>query len=191
MELESDDDEEEASLDPDTGLKENKFNSSLLSKNEFYENEIYQIEQLEDFVVRKPIKYSMFNLVDYQHNIQNILKDLENIILYAIKKYLKIKSIKDLQNYYVILVLPDVFVRSHHKLMINMFLKDIGFKGMYLHLESILACFGTAMTQACVVDIGAEKTNVCCVDEGLVLPNTLIRKYFGGLDVDYFLYRVV
>ena len=88
-------------------------------------------------------------------------------------------------------MLPDVFVRSHYKLLINMFLKDIGFKGIYLHLESILACFGTAATQACIVDIGAEKVNVSCIDEGLILPNTLIRKNFGGLDIDYFLFRML
>ena len=35
------------------------------------------------------------------------------------------------------------------------------------------------MSSALVVDIGHEKINVCCVDEGIILPKTLIRKNFG------------
>jgi hypothetical protein len=39
------------------------------------------------------------------------------------------------------------------------------------------------------VDIGSEKINVCCVDEGIIIANTLIRKNFGGDDVDVVLLR--
>lgn len=54
---------------------------------------------------------------------------------------------------------------------------------MYIHLESILACFGSAVSSACVVDIGHEKINVCCVDEGVILPKTLVKKNFGSKDI--------
>jgi hypothetical protein len=30
----------------------------------------------------------------------------------------------------------------------------IGFKKIYIHMESVMACFGTAVSSACVVDIG-------------------------------------
>ena len=48
-----------------------------------------------------------------------------------------------------------------------------------MHLESVLACLGTAITSAVVVDIGHEKINICCVDEGIILPKTLLRKNYG------------
>ncbi len=55
------------------------------------------------------------------------------------------------------------------KIFINAFLKDLAFKSIYLHLESIVACYGATVSSACVVDIGAETLNICCVDEGLIV----------------------
>jgi actin-related protein 8 len=55
----------------------------------------------------------------------------------------------------------------------------IGFNRFYIHLESVLACLGTSISSAVVVDVGHEKINICCVEEGVILPKTLIRKNFG------------
>ena len=66
----------------------------------------------------------------------------------------------------------------------------IGFKKLYIHMESVMACFGTAVRSACVVDIGHEKINICCVDEGVVLPRTLVRKNFGSKDVSKILAKI-
>ena len=41
------------------------------------------------------------------------------------------------------------------------------------------------------VDLGAEKINVCCVDEGQIIPNTSFTKYFGGTDLDHALLRML
>jgi len=65
-----------------------------------------------------------------------------------------------------------------------MFLTHFCFHSLYLHLESPLATFGACLASACVVDLGHEKMNVCCVDEGIILPNSLLKKNFGGADVD-------
>lgn len=40
------------------------------------------------------------------------------------------------------------------------------------------------MPSACVVDIGFEKINICCVDEGVILPGTVIRKNFGSRHIN-------
>lgn len=53
-----------------------------------------------------------------------------------------------------------------------------------------MACFGTAVSSACVVDIGHEKINVCCVDEGVIIPKTLVRKNFGSKDVSKILAKI-
>jgi len=53
-----------------------------------------------------------------------------------------------------------------------------------------MACFGTAVSSACVVDIGHEKINVCCVDEGVIIPHTLIRKNFGSKDISKLLLKI-
>lgn len=38
--------------------------------------------------------------------------------------------------------------------------------------ESVCACFGSGISTACVVDVGAQKTAVCCVEDGLSLTKT-------------------
>jgi len=40
------------------------------------------------------------------------------------------------------------------------------FKAVFIQQESVLATFGSNKACACVVDIGATKINVCCVDDG-------------------------
>lgn len=47
-----------------------------------------------------------------------------------------------------------------------------------------MASFGANLVNCCVVDIGYEKINVSCVDEGIILPGTYIRKNFGSKDMD-------
>ena len=32
--------------------------------------------------------------------------------------------------------------------------------------------FGCGLSAACVVDVGDEKTSVCCVEDGLVIPSS-------------------
>ena len=68
---------------------------------------------------------------------------------------------------------------------------QLGFQKLYFHLESVLACLGTAVSSALVVDIGHEKINVCCVDEGIILPKTLIRKNFGLKHLSQSLTKIV
>ena len=34
------------------------------------------------------------------------------------------------------------------------------------------ATFGAGLSSACVVDMGDEKTHVCCVEDGISNPNT-------------------
>ena len=38
--------------------------------------------------------------------------------------------------------------------------------------ESLAATYGAGISNACVVDLGAVKTSVACVDDGLVIPDT-------------------
>ena len=33
--------------------------------------------------------------------------------------------------------------------------------------ESVCATFGAGLPYACVVDVGDQKTSVCCVDDGM------------------------
>lgn len=78
----------------------------------------------------------------------------------------------DAQNYSVMLVIPDFYDRAYVREMANLLLNTMGFKQLCAQQESLGATFGAGISNACVVDIGATQTNIACVDEGLVLPDT-------------------
>ena len=46
-----------------------------------------------------------------------------------------------------------------------------------------MATFAMALPTACVVDIGSTKTTVCCIEEGIIINKSVIRKHFGGDDM--------
>lgn len=96
-----------------------------------------------------------------------------------------------MKNYSVILIVPDYYDKFYIREMVNIILVHMGFRRisiqqvyifsysnqlelMYMPLfqESICAAFGAGLATACVVDIGATKTSVSCVEEGLILPDT-------------------
>ena len=140
-----------------------------------------------DYELRYPIKYGYFN---NEYPVDIVLGDLHKILSYCFEEVLKIPK-SDIENYNVVLIIPDVFIKIQIKLLVNLFLKVIGFKNIFLHLESVMATFGMAVQSACVVDIGDSKINICCVDEGIMLEETVISKNFGGCDISKLLYLLI
>lgn len=45
------------------------------------------------------------------------------------------------------------------------------------------AIFGAGLSYACVVDVGAQKTSVSCVDDAISHKDTRVRMDFGGGDI--------
>lgn len=48
--------------------------------------------------------------------------------------------------------------------------------GIIVHQESVCATFGSGLSSACIVDVGDQKTSVCCVEDGVSHRNT---RYLG------------
>lgn len=50
-----------------------------------------------------------------------------------------------------------------------------------VHQESVCATFGSGLSSACVVDVGDQKTSLCCVEDGVSHRNSrsgyLLRKF--------------
>ena len=74
--------------------------------------------------------------------------------------------------------------------MINMIF-NMGFKAVFVHLESVMSTYAMALPTAVVVDIGSSKTSVCCIEEGIVIQKSIIRKNFGGDDQSELLLRLI
>lgn len=149
--------------------------------------EALTIAEQNKYLLRYPIKYGLFN---NEYSYQSVLDDLTKIIDFCIVQVLKINR-KEFQNYNIVLLIPDLFIRQQVKGLINIFLRTMSFKSIFVHLESVMSCFGGALQSSCVVDIGGGKINICCVDEGMIIEETLIRKNIGGDNITKLLYLML
>ena len=138
----------------------------------------------KEYEIRYPIKFGYFN---NDYSVYAVLQDLEFILDFCFNEVLQIPK-EAYTNYNIVLIIPDVFIRVQVKMLVNLFLRTMNFKQIFLHLESVMSAFGMALQSACVVDVGSDKINICCVEEGVILEETLIRKNFGGRDMTTFLY---
>jgi actin-related protein 8 len=91
----------------------------------------------------------------------------------------------------VVLLIPDAFYKDQVKALVDIVLRNLGFRSVFLQQESVSALFGAGFSSACVVDIGATHINVVCVDEGVIIPKTHSRQYYAGLDIDLLLLRIL
>uniref|UniRef100_A0A7N8WYD6 Actin related protein 8 n=1 Tax=Mastacembelus armatus TaxID=205130 RepID=A0A7N8WYD6_9TELE len=111
-----------------------------------------------------------------------VLADLETIWSSVIQKHLEI-PLKDLKYYRCILLVPDIYNRQHVKEMVNVLLLNMGFSAIIVHQESVCATFGSGLSSACVVDVGDQKTSLCCVEDGVSHRNSRLCLAYGGSDV--------
>lgn len=58
------------------------------------------------------------------------------------------------------------------KLSINLIYFFLILLGIIVHQESVCATFGSGLSSACIVDVGDQKTSVCCVEDGVSHRNT-------------------
>ncbi|KAM3578630.1 Actin-like protein arp8 [Umbelopsis sp. WA50703] len=128
-----------------------------------------------------PMKYGELNTHDYS-SIQQVIGDLQVIWTESIRSELDIED-KDFRNYNAILVIPDVYNRTYVAEMVTMLLRYMNFRGVFVQQESTCATFGAGISMACVVDIGAQKTSISCVEDGLCLPDSRITLPLGGDDI--------
>ncbi|KAJ7696593.1 nucleus protein [Mycena rosella] len=166
-------------------------------------NDAYQLEWVKDgadvlalrlanpqesgYAVRWPIRGSNFNTRDYGSSAQVILADVETVIQHTLRDRLGVNP-GDYKDYSVVLVVPDLYDRSYLREFANLLLVTMGFKQLCAQQESLAATYGAGLSNACVVDIGAVKTSIACVDEGLIIPDTRLNLNMGGDDITEFLY---
>lgn len=129
-----------------------------------------------------PIRNGTFNEKDYLDRNQ-IYHDLSKILEESFKNQLGIKSMKDLINYKCVFIIPDLYERQYVTMILDILIRDLGLGKVCLQQESLSASFGAGYGVTCVVDIGAQKTSICCVDEGLCVEESRVNLKMGGSDV--------
>ncbi|KAF9518979.1 hypothetical protein BS47DRAFT_1370856 [Hydnum rufescens UP504] len=141
------------------------------------------------YLIRWPIRGSKFNQVDYATR-QELIGDIQSIWTTVLQTELSIDP-PTFKNLSVILVVPDYWDKFYVRDLAHLLLVQMGFRRMCIQQESICASFGAGIAAACVVDIGAAKTSVSCIEEGLVLPDTRISLDYGGDDISEFFHLLL
>ncbi|KAF7620421.1 hypothetical protein AFLA_005728 [Aspergillus flavus NRRL3357] len=129
-----------------------------------------------------PMKYGWCNERDYKSK-RLLFLDISLILEDAIKNQLGLTSKKDWLQYSCVFVIPDLYEKSYVTQVLEMLMREFSFARVCFIQESLAATFGAGFTSACVVDIGAQKTSICCVEEGMCIENSRVNLKYGGSDV--------
>ena len=129
-----------------------------------------------------PLQRGWYNERDYEKKTQ-LYEDISVIIEEAIKQQLNLRKKRDWAQYGCVFVIPDLYERQYVIQVLEMLMRDFGFARVCFIQESLAATFGAGYTSACVVDIGAQKTSICCVEEGMCIESSRVNLKYGGADV--------
>ncbi|KAJ5542381.1 hypothetical protein N7461_008384 [Penicillium sp. DV-2018c] len=129
-----------------------------------------------------PIQNGWCNEKDYKSK-RSLFLDISLILEDAIKNQLHLTSKKDWTQYSCVFVIPDLYDKAYVTQVLEMLMREFAFARVCFIQESLAATFGAGFTSACVVDIGAQKTSICCVEEGMCIENSRVNLKFGGQDV--------
>lgn len=129
-----------------------------------------------------PIQHGWCNERDYSSK-NHLFIDISVILEDAIKNQLGISRKKDWAQYSCVFVIPDLYEKSYVTQILDLLIREFGFAQVCFIQESLAATFGGGFTSACILDIGAQKSSVCCVEEGMCIENSRVNLKFGGADV--------
>jgi len=129
-----------------------------------------------------PIQHGRLNEADFPSKEQ-LKMAIDTIITGALKSEFGIQNTGSWKDYSCVFVIPDLYDKKYVEMMLEMFLKDYAFLKVCFIQESLAASFGAGYTSACIVDVGAQKTSICCVEDGLCIEDSRINLKYGGFDV--------
>lgn len=129
-----------------------------------------------------PIRHGWFNEKDYTTKTQ-LHNDITVVLDEAIRSQLGMDKNKDLAQYSCVFIIPDLYERTYVTTLLHILIHDIGFGRVCFQQESLAATFGAGYSNGCIVDIGHQKTSICCVDEGLCIEESRLNMKVGGDDV--------
>ncbi|CAN6271045.1 unnamed protein product [Urochloa humidicola] len=156
-------------------FEENKYKEMIFGEDAL------KIPPSEPYCLSRPIRRGHFN-VSHNYSLHQVLEDLRTIWNWILTEKLHINP-RDRGLYSAILVLGETFDNREIKEMMSIVLHDLGFSTAVVHQEALAAAFGNGLSTACVVNIGAQVTQVVCVEDGVALPHTALALPYGGDDV--------
>ena len=129
-----------------------------------------------------PVQHGWLNEKDYDS--RNMLyRDFFLILEESIKTELGLTQRKDWNQYSCVFVVPDLYEKAFVGQVLEEMIRDFGFQRVSFIQESIAASFGAGFSTACIVDMGAQKTSICCVEDGMCIEDCRVHLKYGGYDV--------
>uniref|UniRef100_A0ACD5V0C5 Uncharacterized protein n=1 Tax=Avena sativa TaxID=4498 RepID=A0ACD5V0C5_AVESA len=175
----SDADEDPSQSTSEDGNRPNAEESKY--KEMIFGEDALKIPPSASYCLNRPIRRGHFN-ISQNYPSHQVLEDLRTIWNWMLTEKLHINP-KDRNLYSVILVLGETFDNREIKEMLSIVLGDLGFSTAVVHQEAIAAAFGNGLSTTCVVNIGAQVTQVVCVEDGVALPHTALALPYGGDDI--------
>ncbi|PNS15791.1 hypothetical protein CAC42_4243 [Sphaceloma murrayae] len=130
----------------------------------------------------RPWQYGMLNEKQYKN--KNLLYiDLFTIIREAIINEVGPIRRKDWSQFSCVFIIPDLYEKKVVAQVLHELLMDFNFQKVCFMQESLAATFGAGYSSSCIVDIGAQKTSICCVEDGMCIEDSRMNLKYGGEDV--------
>ncbi|KAI1826155.1 hypothetical protein F4861DRAFT_498279 [Xylaria intraflava] len=129
-----------------------------------------------------PVQHGVLNEDDYA-TAEHLYDDFETILDKAIRQELGLTSTTTWKHYSCVFVIPDLYDKKYVEQVLKSCMTWFEFSRICFIQESMAATFGAGYTQACVVDVGAQKTSIACVEDGLCVEDSRINLKYGGYDV--------
>lgn len=186
------------------------FNKSIISEEISSHNDINNIEWYtpspsEKFIVGEKVKRlndsneewcivrpwsdnGLCKDIREYKSYKQVIGDLQVMTELIIKEELNIKNFSD---YKMMLIVPDTIKKWELKSLADMFLIFMGFEAVTFIQTSVAATFAAGVSAACVVEIGARHIGISLVEDGMILPDSLIELPFGGIQITKLFYKIL
>ncbi|KAH9906163.1 putative chromatin remodeling complex subunit [Xylariomycetidae sp. FL2044] len=129
-----------------------------------------------------PIQNGWLNEDEYA-TAEHLYDDFETILDNALRQELGLTRNSAWKNYSCVFIIPDLYDKKYVEQVLSSCMTWFEFSRICFMQESMAATFGAGYTQACVVDVGAQKTSIACVEDGLCAEDSRINLKYGGYDV--------
>ncbi|KAG6004459.1 hypothetical protein E4U21_001081 [Claviceps maximensis] len=129
-----------------------------------------------------PMRHGWWNEDDYSSQ-EHLYDDFETLLDKALRHELGLTTNSEWQQYSCVFVIPDLYDKRYVEQILRSCMTWFEFNKVCFVQESMAATFGAGYTGACVVDIGAQKTSITCVEDGLCIEDSRINMKYGGYDI--------
>ncbi|TIB16037.1 hypothetical protein E3P77_03516 [Wallemia ichthyophaga] len=139
--------------------------------------------------IKRPFLGGDFNTQDYS-SLSLLLADIDTLLSNILTNIFSF-TLSDIKSLSIALIIPNSYTATYVTEMTNVILNLVGCKQILLIQEANGTAFGCGLSSACVVDIGAQKTSIACVEEGVVIPESRMELAYGGDDITLFFHQLL